>query len=1135
MQKSSATDVNTDSSKIHDELLRLQKLASENNVNDSIFLECLSLLAPKITKTDQLEEWFKAYVNPAINSAGHRNDVVEASQKFFLSVLENGTSPLAKKRLENEEEGPPDLDTSDIIVIETPSQLYFYWILEIYQGSISKYFSFKEIDLSLAERKRFIVQNAKNILSEYGTLRTPEFFVNLNKKALQPENRLVVLSLISSFIGGYDKTELSAVANTGFLDTVYNCLLYDNSFTTLNVCINILSMLIPHVTSSLYLPKLLVIFGRVASWYSQKTLDLDSAISDNLIQSPRRKSRSCSNSNSNNSSQVLDDITELELNDSNTTGQNTKNPDKDDTTVIKNEEDLSTSISKEGIADISDLASVIESSSGKNWKILDQVFEIPDLRYADISPLFTALYGLFPFNVLAFSNSPSEFLSSVNYSDPLPENWVNYQISMSMKALFPLYSLNPYMSTFNKEQEISDTTRWSRMGSAKDLAMHCLNLRIPEFGANLQPELSASGNNVEVIGHSQKRTSRSRSLLDSVESAYALDEPGSNSGTGTESQTDSPNVNAFFPSMSGSTGNLTASSTTSRISSPINMPRGSNLMSYLSPTLKNVESLLSEHHQLFQRRTTTDESMSVIPDNVSLYDSNLNATVRRKNLSSSISSPLINPLSTTKDAMIGSPLLIAQAEPSSSITPLTVSSPVVTGVNYPSTQRNDTDPEPLRLSPLSVPSISNDSDKTEDVQSMVQKRIQKQHANSSSDSSLLFYQRELMLLQNEFDFVLYLERHSQYKYYKLLDDRSKDAIYNDSIGDLIAANQMLRKKVYSLEQISTQAQRRMKKIQNDRQNYESSLLQRNRDMRTTQQELSRKISKLEIQLEKTQNESNELFDSIIKKETIISEMEFRITELTNDSSLAGSYKKALAEADEKIINLKQKTSNFLSPDEKEQMLNFLVRIKELTSARDAAEYSRKTSEMQFKLQIAKFQAQIKDYQEKQRNPSSKLKQSFDSFKQSANDQYALLSEAHQDLTERFSRLSDKYEQCIAAYEISRNRHRQNNSHVTPLLSPDSSREFGSASNMVPFFSEPGPSRSLTSDPSGGLTPRAPSPQLQSNSVSAVTMDRRSMTLPVQVEHQTRIRGRGGVQNALRTREQQENSPRSGHGQFRGPM
>ncbi|KAF5102105.1 hypothetical protein DV451_001957 [Geotrichum candidum] len=394
---------------LHEELLKLQQTAKDHKVSTALFLQCLTYLAPRLNNVDHLEQWFKAYVNPAINSAGHKNKVVEASREFFLSVLTNGVSV---KLSANDNDGESNSNSRSLVDtdgIENSSQLYFYWIFDLYQGFLLKYFDFMRTDsgLALAERKRFIIQNAKDLLIKYGHLHPLEFFKYLAKKAAKPENRLKVLMLASQLVSSTDNgsssdksnevgdvlemyPSLSVVTKTDFPEILFNCLRHDESSTTIQICINALSMFLPYMYKvedfELDIPRLLVLLGRAACSPHGTVSAVETAL-------------------------------------------------KDKDTPQDQQENYNAETS---------------------WTPLNQAFGLPELRRPDISPLFCVLYGLFPFNVLEFSNNPRGYLAAANYAEPLPENWDSFQIKRVLKAIFPSYALNPFMAEYNKEQEGSE-------------------------------------------------------------------------------------------------------------------------------------------------------------------------------------------------------------------------------------------------------------------------------------------------------------------------------------------------------------------------------------------------------------------------------------------------------------------------------------------------------------------------------------------------------------------------------------------------------------------------------------------------------------------------------------------------------
>lgn len=405
------TSEQNDFAKLHEKLIQLKQFVSKNNLSEALFLECVALLALKLLSFEQLNQWFKAYVNPAINSASYLNNVACSARKFFLVILKHGTHSLSDKKMENGADIPEMLLPTSI-VIETPSQLYFYKIFQIYEGSLESYFQPNEKETSdMAERKRFITQNAKEILIEFGRDHPDQFFTHINKKFLVPKNRRIVLILISNILATHTKTDFSKVSNTPFLKSLYNCLLYDTSPIILSVGISVLVMLFPYNAKNISFLKLLVIFGRLVAWNTQTYNASESHI-------------------------------ELETTDS-------KNIFKIDS-------------ENETCNEISD------------WKVLNEEFIYSDAKPIDLLPFTCFLYGLFPHNFLEFSRSPSTYLRFMGYCEYIPTIWNDEQIISVAKSLSQKFTLNTFLISYSQEQELNDCDRWNT--PPETLAVHCLSM-----------------------------------------------------------------------------------------------------------------------------------------------------------------------------------------------------------------------------------------------------------------------------------------------------------------------------------------------------------------------------------------------------------------------------------------------------------------------------------------------------------------------------------------------------------------------------------------------------------------------------------------------------------------------------------
>lgn len=984
----------TDYSKLHEELLRLNRLAEDNLVPDRVFLSFLELLASKLSNVDQLRYWLNKCVNPAINSVGYPHDTVLAAQRVFLNVMRNGTGEAFGRISVNgaHSANPVSYQPS----IETSSQLLFSWVFELAKDSISQCFDIKENDLNLSERTRFIKRSACYLLTEYGRTNAHDFFKNLAAVAADPEARFTVLNLASGLISKNYKADFSGISDTSFPSILIDWLLTDKSSIVVQIGINVLAMIIPHLRFTIDLPQMLIVLGRCICWNNYIKADFESPmVEDEEVKSP-----------------VKTHLTEI---------ANGLNSSK----------------------------STISESKSLKMRNLEHPLQLSDSCSIDVFPLFLMIYGMFPYNLLEFSQNPSAYIRATQFVDKLPENWDSYQITYSMNLLFPKFSLNSFMTKFTKSQELSDNTRWDRIGSANDLIVHCMSLRVHQFASKENPAQSKL--------HQPCERSNSYSLLNMLERTYELGEytPEKPQPIISQDSTDMDLMDSSRALSDSFENNLT------------------------QPVLKDMKTLLKDRDMVI---SSIHDNGLVLTDHFSPEQSRFS-------------------LNTVDDLCDG----ITGGEQTAAIEAITIDN-----MNNPHA--------PLPICESKV--IQSKPDNLRVVTSF-QSLEAGTHENDGK-LSITFYQRELMLLQSEYNILKYLEKFGQYQHTLLLEERAKDAVYNGSIGDLIAANQVLRKRVHALEQTSKMAQLRMKTIQSDRQKYESNLLQRNRDMRIMNQDLSRKMAKITVEMEAKQEENDNLFKTITQNETKISRLEFRLNELEEAQALANAYKKALGDADKNIALLESKTTNFLSPTEADQVSNFLVHIKELTLARDSAEHSRRAAEVQFKRQINILQAQIRDYQEKQKNPSNRIIQTFNDFKRQSDQEYLELSNAYKDLAERYEQLNDEFGKYLIAEEAELVKGTCGNTVSTPkyLLGGDmssSSCASESDSKSITIASPPKDSQAhftLQNHPTAFETKY----RLNSTPSTLPGIQRHHQSRHHH-EHSVRIRGRGGFQSTIRHSDQ----------------
>lgn len=973
------------STKLHDDLLQLQTSAKTNKVPEPGFLQALSLLAPLLGNEDQLEEWFRAFVDPAINSAGHKVDVVKASKNFIISVLDGGTFPLFKRvtrnpddvesgsdnskkprgsnlQKESKQPEPSDsVETSNPSVhpfsdmpeeFNTSSHIYFAWILDIYLGiTINKWFKFKEKGMDLEERRRFIVKNARDILIEWGSEHEKEFFERLVYRSLQLEHRQMILSLVSCYVSEFSKTKkVKLIFDTPLIDSIYNTLLYDNSSTALTIASKVFAMILPHIcTCSSFNPFIpFLIYGRLALWTS---------FSYDFMQSPEDQQATTVNQPGNISNSLA-----LQL----------SNPDN-------KKDDISLSAFGNYLV------------APKGWSVLTSTFDLPDVYMIDIKPLFSLLYGLYPLNFLSYIRNPKAYLSTKDMSyrkadsvSPMvfPESWNGDVIKDRSLQLFRSYFINPLIAAHSIDEEFDTSTILRTFPLPADIASHCFSL-----GDKLQ-NISTVSRRQSSIRHNQQQhiqqsphtmnNNRMKKVDTTFENEYfpdcvtlfdpnaAINEEEADPDRNSSISDKSPSVN----SQPANSGEIPL------FASPISYRRNSNnsqptpLLNVSSPSLIGVDDMIGEHQKLFTkqdksvsetRKPYTSVMDAMNPDALNLNDpgpppsylsrnntvSNVNrftsAPVLTSIASTSATSPLSRPFRDIRD----SPLLIGQAEPSSSVTSVNVKSPLASASTGPF---SIDEPDPIILSPtlmsvaepsslstarqhlsgnnstVSNSQISNGSttnnknfkptSNNADVSNTKFGKGKHNSNNNDQSISTLFYQREFSILRNEYDFICYLEFHARYQLRKALNKRCADMSFEQKILQLSDANLSLHSRIKEMEQQLEESFSNLKEIYEQNAKKEENFIKR---LKTVQEDLTEKnieLQTLKIDLQEKSSENKELLESVKQKQEKITHLESQLKDFTRDEKRVQDYKDALLKSEETILDLKRKYANVLeSKDE----------------------------------------------------------------------------------------------------------------------------------------------------------------------------------------------------------------------------
>lgn len=265
------------SNNMNEELYRIysKQVASDTDVSKELFfLEILKQILP-IMIEDEVLFWLKIYLKPAVDSAGFDLQFVNKSREFILSMA---TKPM---------------NSPDPYLVERREGIAFMVmneILRIYIGPKPRgndqcynlirlhYNSNERESQSMCERIRFIEKNCAFLLRDYGLKYCKKFFELIDTYLAKETSRLKVLILLSQFTS-YQTSRVQEIINTSLFGNLLNSILYDLSESIVLVSLSVLVMIIPQVCDKLsgYLPDLLVIYVRIITWKH-----LDSRLPDRL-------------------------------------------------------------------------------------------------------------------------------------------------------------------------------------------------------------------------------------------------------------------------------------------------------------------------------------------------------------------------------------------------------------------------------------------------------------------------------------------------------------------------------------------------------------------------------------------------------------------------------------------------------------------------------------------------------------------------------------------------------------------------------------------------------------------------------------------------------------------------------------
>ncbi|KAA8916842.1 hypothetical protein TRICI_000961 [Trichomonascus ciferrii] len=978
--------------KLHDELVRIHR-ASANDVTFEIkFVECLRLLLPCLVTIDVHKYWFGYYGNPALNSAGQPNGLVRASRKFILAVMLQ----------EDDVGGPTDEDGKQQKgVYSQISDTYCRWILEIHLG-ISEWLEHisSHDGIKSQERRRFIRMNSKDLLIQLGQKKTKMFLTILNEKVIVKEWRIEALALLSLFVS-QQPPYLFTIQETPLLESLYNCLLNDISATALTIASNTLAMTIPHICNILpeKLPMLFSIYGRLACWHIFEDEERDDG-----------------NDGDGDEEDVAED-TEQE---------------KEGREGGESEQDVK-----------GEMVVGKELSEHWGWDKLGHYFNLEDDdRKPSITPLFTFLYGLFPANLISFLKKPSKYLAKANFTLPFNDFWDEYEIVAVSKPIFELHVLNPGLISNTVEDELNDSNRWSLLGSATDIASQCLSYY--NQGLGISPEHQPP--EFKLPFSESPSVSNGHSYLYSDFDADGIDPKDDTNHATNRDDKDTP-VDLLDKSVISESSVYNNFGKISHFADEGDIEK----RQVVAPSTQAMDDLLSQHTRLFtkdQQKAPTPpplghrHSIATIseqePPNTDdghnnsshgSYDSaavaaaaatarNASSSSRLRTRSGTLSSPGFFPVASNNGR---SPNNSQVSTPGGDGSGGSVDGGDTGGSNQTSPRTSLASGQPPQLNALDTQlSIAAGESRSSSITTGIEKPQDGSYGELKGIVS--FYQRELLLLKNELDFVSFIEQHSQYRFKKMREKLSRKVVNDESVRHLVTVNSDLKKRLEQLRAELSQSQRNTKTYRKERQKYENEIIKKSKEFRQNALDLKQEKEELERELEGCKKEKSELSEKMTSQEVRISKLELCLAEAQSQAELVAAYKQNLKQNEEKLQETQhqlQETNSRTIEDVTKSHLE--EQIASLRLENESLEAELTQQKTRYQSIIDDLNHELSEREARPHKAQTDILEMLEKYKQSSEKEYAKLQAAHEDVSQRYVEMKTLYRKHVIGEEEQQNR------------------------------------------------------------------------------------------------------------------
>ena len=250
------------SASINDELFRIYDTyvkPSYNLPKECLFLTILKGLLPVLNR-EEIELWLKTYLRPAVDSAGFEMGFVHKSREFIRAItIDNFNSD--DPDLQKYREGIARNVIEQILLINIGDESKILQIIDMGVTDEEKYTQVYH------ERIRYIRYLCAKFIDAYALKKTKDYLTIINKHFVNPDERLEVLTSLSSLVAS-QSSQVVHIVDTDLFESLIKCLHYDLSESVLSVSLALLTMLLPQICNKLskYVSDLIIIFVRFSCW-----------------------------------------------------------------------------------------------------------------------------------------------------------------------------------------------------------------------------------------------------------------------------------------------------------------------------------------------------------------------------------------------------------------------------------------------------------------------------------------------------------------------------------------------------------------------------------------------------------------------------------------------------------------------------------------------------------------------------------------------------------------------------------------------------------------------------------------------------------------------------------------------------